>query len=726
MSKDAWYKYKTCPGKRSLHISQAYINLGIEGIKKFVQDNHLKPVAPNAPEVDLGAKIKHRGASKPGNTPTLGEYKGVLGEMLLFSYLVGDSRSATILNRELCPENPFPLKPSFVHMFYQFKCGDVGEAVVKPGSTTPMKTCLNEELTCLGTWNAKSNLNKIKGAIGALEGLFPDMSGEYFESCLDCMNANPHQDPNQASQPTQEDHSGISDVETRSNWNSCRSHAGHPLLRPRGSVLNSEVARSAHETWMRALAKNPVKGNIYLLPAQMRQVRNHLVNSGKLYDLQTYTMTILGVKLFLRADELIKLKVEAFNQNKHLFIVHPNSVRTLSVTIQGKNDPVPSTLKLYRDDECPEFCPVRHLLVYLRASNIKSGYIFPKWKHLSEYIYKGIGSGHFDSHITYGNWLNRTRMVLGLILPDAFNGQKITLGTHTLRKTGYLFAVWGVTMMVHLADKEKPISDIMYANILMSARHRSIKNAATYMLDNSTLYGMVKEERFQHLQKVGPWQPIHITTPFMAASVTIHSAVFQQDLPEMAIFFFEKELQLPLSASSIIALQRSCNKEVESDPKRQLLGLFGSKLPEEERHLATRLLDAMLADQSRQFSNISNAMAARAAVTASEDGPNDGAPHRKKRKTVSKGTDTSVGQLRAQIDDECKKGGRRALVPLLERVDTLYMSQGRKLVESDRNYAKRLRKVLSQFKKCLDEHEEAFYSTTKPVKRSNPSCDCNL
>jgi hypothetical protein len=66
------------------------------------------------------------------------------------------------------------------------------------------------------------------------------------------------------------------------------------------------------------------------------------------------------------------------------------------------------------------------------------------------------------------------------------------LGTHTLRKTGYLFATWGVLKYSSLYNNMRIMNQgqsdapklhvpmLSFANILESARHKSVQNAMTY------------------------------------------------------------------------------------------------------------------------------------------------------------------------------------------------------------------------------------------------------
>lgn len=78
---------------------------GIAGIKKFILDNRLD---------DTAAPLEITYSERNGNKTTIAEYHSRWEDMLKFAYLRGDYRSATLLNRKLCPRNPYPLDPSTV------------------------------------------------------------------------------------------------------------------------------------------------------------------------------------------------------------------------------------------------------------------------------------------------------------------------------------------------------------------------------------------------------------------------------------------------------------------------------------------------------------------------------------------------------------------------------------------------------------------------------------
>jgi hypothetical protein len=91
-------------------------------------------------------------------------------------------------------------------------------------------------------------------------------------------------------------------------YGSCRLHPGRAQIVPKGNpIFSREVMQQLLKT-KEDLKGWKVKGNVQLLPGEVRQLRDYLVGSGTLENFQIYVMILLGIKLFLRADELIKMK----------------------------------------------------------------------------------------------------------------------------------------------------------------------------------------------------------------------------------------------------------------------------------------------------------------------------------------------------------------------------------------------------------------------------------
>ena len=136
----------------------------------------------------------------------------------------------------------------------------------------------------------------------------------------------------------------------------------------------------------------------------------------------------------------------------------------------GKNRQAMVYRWLWIDDECPELCVVRHLLIFIYLC-AKTGqmnadsYLFPPWRELKEAAGRTRErdiKGHV-SKSTFGAYFKR-------LIAQAIPTRAATLktGLHMFRKTGYLFAIWG---------------DGEWAAIKEDARHKNDEDAMKYAGD---------------------------------------------------------------------------------------------------------------------------------------------------------------------------------------------------------------------------------------------------
>jgi hypothetical protein len=517
---------------------------GEEGIRKFITANKL--TSPTVQQT-ITDTVNH------ASVGTVLEYHNRWEEMKKFCFLLGDYESATLLDRKLCPRNPFPLKPETISLYYQFKTGALDKPLSQFNSSEKHVDILGNVVYCRDDWHAPGPIYKFRSSLHLLHEAYDNLRGVYFPKCPDCITANDilHSNSNHIA----------------GTYGSCLLHAGNPHIVPCGNSGKSAVCAKAHsksisdvKTWVR-------KGSVQLLPGEIRQLRAHLVNSGSLSDFQMYVMIVLGIKLFLRADELLSLTVEQFDKKYQIF--NDNKIKALSVWIKGKTDVVPVNLMLFKDDECSEFCPIRHLLVYLAKTGIKKGLLFPVIKSKSTVSTKAI---------RYEDWLNGMKRLLCNVLNREIDNGK--LGTHTLRKTGYLFAIWGVLRFLgynreNMGTNIPSVPELALANILKSARHKTIANACTYARDSATHLAMVNRERFSEQHTVSPWESIFLLAMDTAYTITSASRVFQKDIPDMAVYYVTKILFLDVTTMSINSIlefaRQTVDKKTELDRLKELL-----------------------------------------------------------------------------------------------------------------------------------------------------------
>lgn len=87
------------------------------------------------------------------------------------------------------------------------------------------------------------------------------------------------------------------------------------------------------------------------------------------------------------------------------------------------------------------------------------------------------------------------------------------LGTHTLRKTGYLFAIWGSMKPTDGTSGASEISEPLSNTILTCARHKSGKHAKTYMGDAATIMNMVIRANVYFEHRLSKWHANIVQVP---------------------------------------------------------------------------------------------------------------------------------------------------------------------------------------------------------------------
>ena len=144
---------------------------------------------------------------------------------------------------------------------------------------------------------------------------------------------------------------------------------------------------------------------------------------------------------------------------------------------------------------------------WMKLANIRQGYIFPQMANVGAKPRDNWDMSDIsDSHCTYQEFLGLLRTVLKSTAAEVFCTDKnlhpsgrarkkenSVLGTHVLRKTGYLFAIWGQLTQVYdrihhsnIKTSEGAlacISDSEERAVYLSARHASTQQANSYQQD---------------------------------------------------------------------------------------------------------------------------------------------------------------------------------------------------------------------------------------------------
>lgn len=135
----------------------------------------------------------------------------------------------------------------------------------------------------------------------------------------------------------------------------------------------------------------------------------------------------------------------------------------MAVRIQGKTDTHPVILLLHRNDEFPSLCIVRQLLAWIAYSGYQVGTLFPTER----------GS---LVPLPYKRFLAHAKAIALRI-----SGRNGPFGTHYLRKTAWLLAVWGNGQDV---------------DMMAASRHKTLKQASRYKQDAGTMLQIARNSGY--------------------------------------------------------------------------------------------------------------------------------------------------------------------------------------------------------------------------------------
>jgi hypothetical protein len=321
-------RYSKWYGKyHALELSDFEKKRGDHGVLDFITRNKL--TSPPASSITI------RSTPKTTKASTISDYARTWEDLYKFAVLRGDFCSACILNRDLCPESPYPVLPSTICEYIEWKVSGRNVILRDYFTQQPIFDVNNEVMYGCDSWHAPGNVNKFRASMLALHGAYIDLRGEYSPVCKDCIALN-DDFQNDPTTPT-----GL--------YGSCTRHPGTPLLRPKGNPMNSsEVIGQVRRIKDDVLSEWKVKGNVQLLPGEIRNLRDYLIGSGSLNNFQIYVMIIVGIKLFLRADELLGIQVEDFVKEYHV-IPDGTIVKALALTVKGKIFPCNGFLSVLHD-----------------------------------------------------------------------------------------------------------------------------------------------------------------------------------------------------------------------------------------------------------------------------------------------------------------------------------------------------------------------------------------
>jgi integrase len=467
-----------------------------------------------------------------------------------FCILVGFYTCALLLDRDGCPDRPIPVEIDTIRLYVAYMTYSTDDVLVHPDTQETIRDVMGNVVYCTATWNSPGNLNKFRASMLALDSLHAELTGpEYLEKCDACY-ALTTRSRKSRNRPTTVTHSP------------CDLHTDGARVRSRGCTMNDPKVKLYLAYMANHLKDYKKKGNIQLLPSEVRRIRTALLAENSIEGLQYWTMVLMGIKLFLRISELISIKVEDFDPELMMLESTSCYVSALAVRIKGKGGDY-NWLSMYVDDDFPDLCPIRALLLYISLSGITKGYIFPS------VLPSGVSTddsgtectGDKDDpstlHYQYPVFMSKMKDLLTRNLARDMGVQDI-FGTHILRKTAYLFAIFG--MLRQYGGEVRNLHDLLMTGIMDSARHVCIRNVKFYSRDAATRFEWDKAKRHRTENDVPDWRSIHISDTNVIRAATEGSRTEQQHLSKIALIYLTKFLGFSVQVPVADAVEKAFSK----------------------------------------------------------------------------------------------------------------------------------------------------------------------
>jgi hypothetical protein len=323
----------------------------------------------------------------------------------LFSH-IRDFESLLILRRE--PLEYFPsMNPTSIVLHYKWKTGEEGSPLLDEHGNR-VKDLDGNDIFCFGTWKSPKNLEQCRSAILTLHKA-RNMIGAYQKPCPDCI-----------------------ELDRMEKYHGCCFHHGNAKLWSSGNPNNFLEYYNWTVAYSKSMAAYRPNGDSPLTPDELKLIQNQLLVSNTLWEFELYVVILICCQMLLREDEVGRMAYSTVNSD--ITVVKSNDcVEGIAVEVKGKADPVPVTLMIWFDHDFPEFCPVWHLLAWLRLSGIKDGYFFPDYNYLNTTILKDVSwDGLCTDPISYYDVLLAWKNLCGTILE-----REGRFGAHSGRKAGY-------------------------------------------------------------------------------------------------------------------------------------------------------------------------------------------------------------------------------------------------------------------------------------------------
>jgi hypothetical protein len=362
-----------------------------------------------------------------------------------------DSMLVLLLPKPISGRVP-AMKVESIIAFLRWKKMEPGIPLSLDDQSEPLTHAVTKaEIPCAGTWNCNDRMKNYASAIRWVHCTHGyDELEDFRDACPDCVAAH-KSDPN--SHGCEDHHGSGRRIKRVGQPTHCSK-----FVNARKSLVDPDYE---------------AKGSCPVSPWQVRKLGEVLLHQG-LVGLMFWVIVLIGINLYLRADcEVLAIALNSFISTA--FIIQPNGrIDALCVKIRGKTDKKYHYFYLWADHECPDICPVRHLLVYLHllvtTYGFVTGFLFWPLRWFDSNCQKRPTNGIFTAgRLDYNTALTNIKKWFKEALGEFLER---VIGLHTLRKGAY---------------RKGTFEGAEVSTCQFDARHQRPEEAMLYLEDAATL-----------------------------------------------------------------------------------------------------------------------------------------------------------------------------------------------------------------------------------------------
>ena len=273
---------------------------------------------------------------------TVVRYEEVMTKMLDFLILIQDYSSAMILYHTKCPPKPTSISVHSAILFLRYMVHKKDERVKDPFTEEDYLLPDKRPLYAVQQWQGLSTVGIYRTTLGFIHRLYSgsgeaDTDGTYFAECQECRK--------------------VTCLEKIKQGHGCLAHGGNPRYFRTGCPATAGQFKTALFAANRYIAENyDVHSTIALLPSELREIRASLFQTQEkpVEKLMLWCMIIIGVRLYLRIDEVLSLQMHSFLPQYFLVNRRKKHITSIVVKIRGKTDREDRYFHLWDDYNSPD------------------------------------------------------------------------------------------------------------------------------------------------------------------------------------------------------------------------------------------------------------------------------------------------------------------------------------------------------------------------------------